>query len=74
MTELGSPESNNFKILFDFVIPGPSTLCSVPFIFRLQIFKRAAEANNFKGLFPKMHFPSFIITSETRIPPSALPW
>lgn len=74
MAELVSPESNTFKISFDLVILGPSTLCSIPFIFTLQVFKRAAVAKNFKDLFPQMHFPSFIITSETRIPPSALPW
>lgn len=56
MTQLGSPESNTLKISFDFVILGPPTLCSIPFIFRLQIFKRAAETHNFKDLFLEMHF------------------
>lgn len=73
MTE-GSPESNTLKISFDFVTLEPSILYGIPFIFRLQIFKTAAEASNFKDLFPKMHIPSFTTTSETKIPPPALPW
>lgn len=56
MTELGSPESNTLKISFDFVILGPSILCSISLGFALQIFKGAAEANNFKDFSPKCTF------------------
>lgn len=66
MTKSVFPESNTVKISFDFAILGPSMLHSITFIFKLQIFKRASEANNVKDLFPKMPFPSFIFISETR--------